>query len=64
LEELVQLPEVVAVGEVGLDLNRNYSPPEVQETVFEKQVCLLRYIVICCKILFCCGICNGQAHYS
>ena len=38
MEELVKLPEVVAVGEVGLDYNRNYSPPETQESVFEKQV--------------------------
>lgn len=28
----------VAVGECGLDFNRNYSPPDVQEIVFERQV--------------------------
>lgn len=39
---MVQLPEVVSVGEIGLDLNRNYSPQEVQESVFEKQVCVLK----------------------
>lgn len=31
-------PEVVALGEIGLDFNRNFSPPEVQLEVFEKQV--------------------------
>jgi TatD DNase family protein len=37
LEEIRALladPKVVAVGEVGLDLYRNLSPPEVQEKVF------------------------------
>ena len=29
---------VVAVGETGLDFNRNYSPPERQLTVFEQQL--------------------------
>jgi TatD DNase family protein len=44
LEELVRLREVVAVGECGLDYNRLYSPKELQESAFKKQVQLaVRY---------------------
>jgi TatD DNase family protein len=38
LNELARLPEVRAVGETGLDYNRNYSPPNVQREVFERQL--------------------------
>jgi TatD DNase family protein len=38
LRELAQLPEVRAVGETGLDYNRNYSPRDVQLQVFERQL--------------------------
>ena len=31
-------PAVVAVGETGLDFNRNYSPPERQLAIFERQL--------------------------
>jgi TatD DNase family protein len=31
-------PAVVAIGECGLDFNRNYSPPDVQLRVFEQQL--------------------------
>lgn len=35
---LAQHPAVVAIGECGLDFNRNYSPPEIQRQVFETQL--------------------------
>lgn len=31
-------PDVVAIGETGLDFNRNYSPPVVQRDVFAAQI--------------------------
>lgn len=36
--ELHQRPEVVAVGECGLDFNRNFSTPSEQERAFEAQL--------------------------
>ena len=38
LRELTRDPAVRAVGETGLDYNRNYSPREVQLQVFERQL--------------------------
>lgn len=38
LKNLLSLPQVVAVGECGLDFNRNYSPQDVQQVVFRQQV--------------------------
>jgi TatD DNase family protein len=38
LETLLQRDDVVAVGECGLDFNRNYSPPKDQERAFEMQL--------------------------
>lgn len=38
LRALAQEKEVVAVGECGLDFNRNFSPPAVQERWFEAQL--------------------------
>lgn len=44
LEDLIKSPGVVAVGECGLDFNKDYSPREIQETAFKKQVQLaVRY---------------------
>jgi TatD DNase family protein len=41
LRELVlQEPIVTAVGECGLDYNRNFSPPQAQRTCFEAQLAL------------------------
>ena len=38
LRSLTASPSVVAVGECGLDYNRNYSPPEVQRNAFLGQI--------------------------
>jgi TatD DNase family protein len=38
LEELARLPEVVAVGECGLDYFRNFSPREAQQRAFHRQL--------------------------
>ncbi len=38
IRELVQSPIVVAVGEAGLDFNRDFSPRPVQERVFAAQL--------------------------
>lgn len=40
LANLAQDPQVVAIGECGLDFNRNFSPPEIQIKVFEQQLLL------------------------
>lgn len=40
LRTLLAHPRVVAVGETGLDFNRNYSPPAAQEKAFEAQLAL------------------------
>lgn len=44
LLELAEDPLVVAIGECGLDFNRNYSPQDIQQQVFESQV------EIACKV--------------
>jgi TatD DNase family protein len=38
LRDLSSNPSVVAIGECGLDFNRNYSPQDIQKTVFEQQI--------------------------
>jgi TatD DNase family protein len=38
LKELARLPQVVAVGECGLDYHRNFSPPEAQRAAFIAQL--------------------------
>ena len=44
LRALAQHPRVVAIGETGLDFNRNFSPPEAQETVFRGHLAVAREI--------------------
>ncbi|XP_008216146.1 3'-5' ssDNA/RNA exonuclease TatD [Nasonia vitripennis] len=38
LESIANNPECVAIGECGLDYNRDFSEPEIQRSVFQKQV--------------------------
>jgi len=38
LKQLAAAPEVVALGEMGLDFNRNFSTPQEQEKAFEAQL--------------------------
>lgn len=40
LESLAKLPEVVAVGEIGLDFYRNLSPHDVQRDVLDQQLAI------------------------
>ncbi len=40
LEELARNRAVCAIGETGLDFNRNYSPQPIQRTVFDAQLAL------------------------
>lgn len=40
LREAAQQPGVVAIGECGLDFNRNFSPPETQLFVFKQQLAI------------------------
>ena len=47
---LLDDPLCVAVGETGLDFNRNFSPPDVQEAIFDAHLSLA---ADCGKPLFC-----------
>lgn len=38
IRELSAYPNLVAIGETGLDFNRNFSPPEQQISTFEAQI--------------------------
>ncbi|MBQ4862130.1 TatD family hydrolase [Pseudoalteromonas sp. MMG013] len=38
IQQLLQRPEVVAVGECGLDFNRDFSPRSIQERVCQQQL--------------------------
>ncbi|MDF3829881.1 MULTISPECIES: 3'-5' ssDNA/RNA exonuclease TatD [unclassified Pseudocitrobacter] len=40
IRKLAQQPEVVAIGECGLDFNRNFSTPAEQEAAFSAQLAL------------------------
>jgi TatD DNase family protein len=38
IQALACRPEVVAIGECGLDFNRNYTPKDIQRVCFEQQL--------------------------
>jgi len=38
IEQLSHQPNVVAIGEIGLDYHYNFSPPEIQREVFARQI--------------------------
>lgn len=42
LSDLLQHPKVVGYGEIGLDYFHNFSPPEVQQAVFVRQMEIAR----------------------
>lgn len=42
LEQLLQSPKCLAVGEMGLDFDRNYSTPEQQITALEAQLAIAK----------------------
>jgi len=42
IEALAATPEVVAIGETGLDFNRNFSPADLQADCFRRQIGLAR----------------------
>ena len=42
IRQLAELPNVVAIGECGLDFNRNFSPADLQEAAFTAQLALAK----------------------
>ncbi len=46
LKQLAEHKNVAAIGEAGLDYNRNYSTPEQQRFAFEKQLALAAELVM------------------
>lgn len=43
LNKLLKMPEVVAVGECGLDFNRDFSPRPIQQQIFASQLQLAKH---------------------
>lgn len=53
----------MAIGECGLDFNRNFSPPDVQIEVFEKQESfnfnkILVSYDVCVQVMLACELCK------
>lgn len=58
LRKLAALPQVVAIGECGLDYNRDFSPRDVQRRWFEEQVKLA------CELELPLFLHEREAHYD
>lgn len=58
LRELAKLPHVVAIGECGLDYNRDFSPRDVQRKWFEEQ------IQLACELQMPLFLHEREAHYD
>ena len=58
-------PECVAIGECGLDYNRDFSPVDIQKEVFEKQVWIVLYS-LSKEVLFIvwCKLCIFVVYYT
>ncbi len=56
LSEMLDRPQIVAVGEIGLDYYRDLSPRDIQKTVFRRQLALAKEkdkpVVIHCRDAF------------
>lgn len=44
IEELASTQKIHAVGEIGIDLHYNFSPPDIQMEVFQKQLTVAQHI--------------------
>lgn len=58
LRQLAKLPQVVAIGECGLDYNRDFSPRDVQRKWFEEQ------IQLACELQMPLFLHEREAHYD
>ncbi|KRE64912.1 TatD family hydrolase [Paenibacillus sp. Soil750] len=58
LRKLAKLPQVVAIGECGLDYNRDFSPRDIQRKWFEEQ------IKLACEMQMPLFLHEREAHYD
>lgn len=58
MRQLAKLPQVVAIGECGLDYNRDFSPRDVQRKWFEEQ------IQLACELQLPLFLHEREAHYD
>ena len=50
LTALTNNKQVIAIGECGLDYNRDFSPRDVQRSVFRRQLVLARKVRFTCLL--------------